>query len=126
MQVIPARQSSCRAPSLSPLSLDQWVGESVCEKAYSFHNHSGLEGHLSLLLTVCGSELRHRAKLDAGSGDNRGWVEQSDQLCHWEQKEPGFGGLSQPLLSLQSHGFFSFLWGCTFSFLSPLTRKAVM
>lgn len=69
MQVIPARQSSCRAPSLSPLSLDQWVGQSVRERAHSFHNHSGLEGHLSLLLTLCGSELRHRATLGAGSED---------------------------------------------------------
>lgn len=57
--------------NLSPLCLDQWVGESVCEKAHSFHNHSGLEGHLSLLLTLCGSELRHKATLGAESEDKR-------------------------------------------------------
>lgn len=59
-------------PSLSSLSLDQWVGERVCEKAHSFHNRSGLGGHLLLLLTFCGSELRHRGTLGAGGEHGHG------------------------------------------------------
>lgn len=53
-----------------------------------------------------------------------GWVEQSDQLCLWEQKEPGFGGLSQPLLSLQSHGFLFFPLGLHIQFSLSLDQES--